>query len=720
MKEKNMIKKLMEIFLSLLITIFIIFSFPPTSSAATSQMATFSATPSLADNKEKPQLSPKYSEWLKLVTYIITPQEKEVFLKLQNDQERDIFIEAFWKQRDPTPETPQNEFKEEHIKRFSYANEHFRRGSGREGWMTDMGRIYIILGPPNSIERFDLQKGIQPCQVWYYYGETQKGLPPQFAVIFYQRGGAGEYKLYNPASDGPESLLVDTSDLSPTEYTALYERIKQLAPTLANVSFTLIPGQPPYNYTPSPSASILLNNIVESPKKLVNPTYATHFLNYKGIVSVEYATNFVDCDYDISLIRDPELDLQFLHFALNPKSVSVDYYEPRNQYYLSYQLTVSLKKQEQIIFQYTKDFPLYFSAEEIRKIKASGLSIQDSFPVLSGDYILSILMQNPVAKEFSHVEKAIHVPENTEGSISSYALGYDLKKEEEAGLHLPYKIGNQRLFIDPRNTFSPEDQLVLFLALDQVPEPLRNTGLIEMTIQNLENNQTVKQFSSFLREFTNQQQINLMKSVPAADLSSGYYRAIYSLKDKEKVLDSKQIDFSLSNLASSHPNIFSKKIDPANNFLFFYMVANQADKANLPEKAELYFKKVLELKPDFRQGLVNYLHFLLKMKRFEEALVQVEKIKDDQERRFDYSLIKGLALTNTGKFSEALDNLLEGNKINNSDTRLLNSIGYCYYRLGNKDEALRALRASLRLNPDQKEVADLIKKIEGGEKEKNY
>ena len=701
-----MIKKPQKTLLFFLIAGLIVCSFP-----------LFSASPLLSDNKEQPQLSPKYAEWLKIVSYIITPQEKEVFLRLQNDRERDIFIEAFWKQRDPTPETPQNEFKEEHLRRFSYANEHFRRGSGREGWMTDMGRIYIILGPPNSIERFDMQKGIQPCQVWYYYGETKKGLPPQFAVIFYQRGGAGEYRLYNPTSDGPESLLVDTSDLSPTEYTALYERIKQLAPTLANVSFTLIPGQPPYNYTPSTSAPILLNNIVESPKKLVNTTYATHFLNYKGIVSVEYATNFVDCDYDTSLIRDPELDLQFLHFTLSPKSVSVDYYEPRNQYYLSYQLTVSLRKQEKIIFQYTKDFPLYFSAEEIRKIKATGLSIQDSFPVISGDYTLSILMQNPVAKEFSHVEKAIHVPESTEGSISSYALGYDLK-EEEAGLHLPYKIGSQRLFIDPRNTFSPEDQLVLFLALNQVPEQLRNTGLIEMTIQNLENNKTAKQFSSLLREFTDQRQISLVRSVPAAELSPGYYRAIYNLKDKDKVLDSKQIDFSLSSLASSHPNIFCKKMASSNNFLFFYMVANQADKAEISQKAESYYQKALELNPDFKEGLLSYLNFLLKMRRFEEVLVRVEKIKDEPEHRFDYYLIKGLALTNSGKFSEALDSLLEGNKINNSDTRLLNSIGYCYYRLGNKDEAVRALKASLRLNPAQKEVSDLIKKIEGREKEK--
>lgn len=92
-------------------------------------------------------LNPKYQDWLKLVNYIILPQEKDVFLKLNNDRERDLFIETFWKMRDPTPGTPENEYKEEIIKRFNYVNKTFRRGSTREGWQTDMGKIYMILGP---------------------------------------------------------------------------------------------------------------------------------------------------------------------------------------------------------------------------------------------------------------------------------------------------------------------------------------------------------------------------------------------------------------------------------------------------------------------------------------------------------------------------------------------------------------------------------------------
>jgi GWxTD domain-containing protein len=81
-------------------------------------------------------------------------------LKLDNDRDGDIFIESFWKQRDPTPGTEENEFKTELIKRVTYANKEFHKGAFRDGWMTDTGRFYIILGPPNSKEDYDMRTGV--------------------------------------------------------------------------------------------------------------------------------------------------------------------------------------------------------------------------------------------------------------------------------------------------------------------------------------------------------------------------------------------------------------------------------------------------------------------------------------------------------------------------------------------------------------------------------
>ncbi|MCK7518115.1 MAG: GWxTD domain-containing protein [Ignavibacteriales bacterium] len=204
--------------------------------------------------KEK-DLPEKYRGWLNLTSYISLPAEREVFFQLQTDRDRDIFIDSFWKQRDPTPETPQNEFRDEHLRRFSYANTNLGRSTPREGWRTDMGRMHIILGPASSIEKFDSQPGVVPCQVWYYRGEANKRLPTLFALVFYQRGGSGEYKLYNPAADGPASLLIRPEQVDQTDYEAVYKKIKELTPSLAPVVLSFIPGEFPYSFIPSPRAA---------------------------------------------------------------------------------------------------------------------------------------------------------------------------------------------------------------------------------------------------------------------------------------------------------------------------------------------------------------------------------------------------------------------------------------------------------------------------------
>ncbi len=97
------------------------------------------------------ELSKTYKKWLNEdVVWIITDQERAAFKQLSNDEERDNFIEAFWQRRDPTPDTEENEYKEEHYRRIAYSNEHF--AAGIPGWKTDRGRMYIMYGPADEID----------------------------------------------------------------------------------------------------------------------------------------------------------------------------------------------------------------------------------------------------------------------------------------------------------------------------------------------------------------------------------------------------------------------------------------------------------------------------------------------------------------------------------------------------------------------------------------
>jgi len=601
-------------------------------------------------------LAVKYREWLKLVSYIILPQERDVFLRLGNDRDRDIFIESFWKQRDPTPGTPQNEFRDEHIRRFNYANSRYGRGTPREGWQTDMGRVYIILGPPNSDERFEGTAGIRPCHVWYYYGDQTKGLPTYFALVFFQRGGSGEFKLYNPTSDGPLSLLENPLGIDITDYRAQYEKIKELAPTLANVAISLIPGQYPYNFQPSPQSNILLAEIFESPKKNISPSYATHFLNYRGIVSTEYLTNYIENTALAVVLQEPLLGISFCHFSVAPKKISVDYFAPQDQYYCNFKIDVSLRQGDQIVYQYPKDFPFYFHPDRLPYVEANGIALQDVFPVVEGRYELTVLLQNSVGKEFTVVEKTIDVPAAGGPKILGPLLGYGLQTFP-TDAHSPFKIMDQQLQIDPTNTFTRNDRPAVFFNVVGLSEDLWREGRVLVSIGGLrETSPAKKSLSIRLRDVPFNRTIGISRPLPIEELPPDYYELRLALFDgREETLAEAGSQFIVSPLeALSRPVTLFKSFPLANAFFYYHVLAEQ----------------------------------------------------------FDYYLLKGMALEEKGPYGAAIENLLEGNKIDNSDTRLLNSLGRCYYRTGQKKEALAALRASLRLNTAQKDVQDLAAGIE--------
>jgi len=127
------------------------------------------------------KLSPEYKEFLSKVRYIVTKEERKIFLELP-DSEKKEFQEEFWSRRDPYPSTEENEFKDEYFRRIDEANRLFY--GGRPGWLQDRGRIYILFGPPT--ERHTYSTDPSPREVWYY---------GNFPVIFIDHMGTGDYKL---------------------------------------------------------------------------------------------------------------------------------------------------------------------------------------------------------------------------------------------------------------------------------------------------------------------------------------------------------------------------------------------------------------------------------------------------------------------------------------------------------------------------------------------
>ena len=172
----------------------------------------------------KREVNPAYKKWLdEDVVYIITDEERAAFKQLSNDEERDNFIEAFWQRRDPTPDTEENEYKEEHYQRIAYANEHF--AAGVPGWRTDRGRIYIVYGKPDEIESHPsggtyerpMEEGggetsTFPFEDWRY--RYIEGIGQEIIIEFVDSCMCGEYHMTMDRSEKDALLQTPNAGLT--------------------------------------------------------------------------------------------------------------------------------------------------------------------------------------------------------------------------------------------------------------------------------------------------------------------------------------------------------------------------------------------------------------------------------------------------------------------------------------------------------------------------
>jgi len=187
----------------------------------------------------KPELKKAYKDWLeKDVTYIITDEERKAFKKLATDDERERFIEEFWRRRDPDPDTDENEFKEEYYERIAYANEHF--SSGIPGWKSDRGRIWIMYGKPDerethpmggSYERPSYEGGgsttTYPFEVWFY--RYLGGVGSGIEIEFVDPTGSGEYRIARNPNEKDALLMVPGAGLTLSEQLGLSDKADRIS-----------------------------------------------------------------------------------------------------------------------------------------------------------------------------------------------------------------------------------------------------------------------------------------------------------------------------------------------------------------------------------------------------------------------------------------------------------------------------------------------------------
>lgn len=190
------------------------------------------------ERKKKDELKSVYKKWMdEDVNYIITDEERKAFKQLKTDEERDQFIEQFWLRRDPDPDTPENEYKEQYFERIQYANEKF--SSGIPGWKTDRGRIYIMFGKPDEIEahpaggpyeRPSYEGGgstsTYPFETWWY--RYIEGIGSDIEIEFVDPSGSGEYRIARSPDEKDALLYTPNAGLTLAEQLGMADKADRI------------------------------------------------------------------------------------------------------------------------------------------------------------------------------------------------------------------------------------------------------------------------------------------------------------------------------------------------------------------------------------------------------------------------------------------------------------------------------------------------------------
>jgi GWxTD domain-containing protein len=653
-----------------------------------------------------------YRKWLEEdVVYIISPKEKDVFLQLSNDRERNMFMEAFWKARDPDLATPQNEYRDEHYRRISYANQWFGRGLTAGGWRSDMGRIYITLGEPKSIEKYENYSQVYPIVVWFYEGMSELGLPNAFNVVFFKKDGAGDYVLYSPVRDGPQKMMpFYNGDM--TDYRHAYSELVDVEPLIAEVSMTLIPNEYLMGMSPSVSSEILLGQkIPASAYSNVKDAYAEKLLKYKDVIEVDYTANYIESDALVQVYRDAS-GQAFVHYQIEPAKLSVEEYQGNYRTILDVNGIVS-DARGRTVYQFDRQIPVEMSPDQFTQVRDRLFCFQDMFPLIEGDYKLSLLWKNTLSKEFTSVEASLKVPPARSLTMSAPLLANKVTRNPELAARVkPFTVGAMQLMASPRNDFAARDTMAVYCEFGGLTDALKKTGSLAFAITR--EDQEIKTVVRPLAEYADP--VHIIQEVPLADFPPAYYAVRVSLRDgaaKELIGDTARFFVSLSPSVPRPWILYAPLPGPGDPY-YANVIGMQYLRAQDLVRAKALLERAHRQRPEAPEFAFDLCRVLFATKDYEGIKTVAAPFYKDKQR-YEFAQFLGESSQALGQYGEAIGYFKDYLTSFGTNISVLNSIGECYEKIGDVQQALTAWKKSLELEPKQDalkaKVADLEKGI---------
>jgi GWxTD domain-containing protein len=643
-------------------------------------------------------------DWLEIVTPIITETEKEVFFKLKTDQERDRFINLFWKVRDPNPDTSENEFYREYLERVHFADRYFSIGSSKRGCLTERGYYYLLLGKPRERQVFATQSDIWPMELWFYQGDPKYGLPGYFYLIFYQPEGSGDYRLYYPGVEGPEKLVIPSISSTQLTRSKALDIIKAINAELGKAALSYLPEESQEGFG-SLSSQTIIATIKSLPEKKFSPAYARNYLSYKDLVEVDYSHNFITSSA-LAWVW-PEGQDYFVHWTIEPDRIN--FAETGGVYSAIYELTVRLEDLNgNPVFSRTEEVPLRVNRQQFETRARQRLAFQDLFPVLPGEYKLLILLKNKTARDFTSWETSLNIPGPGAVKYLSPLILYHAASPLPQGRVKAFSFDGQEYLVSARNEFSPSEKLQMYCRLLS-SDGLSTEARVQLCLRSLDATNNPECRTKLLRELLTAGGTLNLEAVDLSQVKPGYYRVELSLLDKNQTVEIVRENLIvLSQPAVTAPWVFSRVHQPRPSLEFLRMLAAQHFIKGNYQEARKILENILagQDEPESRLLLARTLFGLGDYRASLSSALRVYEATRNREAAkviaLNYARLKDWPAART---------YIDGLLAEATEISVLNLAAEVYQNLGEREQAIRFLEKSLALLPDQPTIKSWLEEL---------
>ncbi len=494
---------------------------------------------STSSRKQRKQASKELNDtrrdWLdQEVPYIITPAEREAFLKLGSNEERDQFIEHFWQLRNPDPDSPENSAREGHYRRIAYANEHF--ASGVAGWRTDRGHIYILWGPPDEIESHPTG-GTYDRPVWQGGGSTQtyawelwryrhNELGDNIELEFVDPSGSGEYHLTRDPGEKDAFSHVPGVGLSTSEMLNGGSK----ADRFSNSNGTTLPA--PIGGLPASQDEFATLDLYF---RAMRPP--EHLKDLTSFVSSRIIGNPIHMDYAVDFLRVTASSV-LVPITLQIPNREIAYRDNKGVQSATLNLYARITSPSgQTVQTFEEVIARDIPASLFQKTLEQSSIFQKAVPLRPGLYRLDVVVKDAQSGNVGVIQTALRVPRFEDDTLgaSTLILADKIESVRSSQLGLgPFVFGSLKVRPRLSHEFAASESLGLFLQLYnlQPDEALRKSN-IQVTYKLVKNHEQLWEATETTDSIRQTgEQVTLNRSIPLAGFAPGSYTLEVTVRDR--------------------------------------------------------------------------------------------------------------------------------------------------------------------------------------------